>query len=266
VTDVSIRCCSRSLALAAALALLSVACLAGADKKTKPQSFEDRYDFRGGQPESYQGDSLMTRLRDVVAAKHGKWAARAAHAYPLYLRRGRSLGLDFYVEYPDLLEGDVAAFFGMIYRVDSVGGRGKTSHMAVKRVPADKLPRGLGLSWDSIVVPLSKDGRGLTKMHDSIVRVESIAAPVKEGGKAAAKILVSYSTDVEGEGLFDLEASVKVGDVVLLRKAGHRVRAIVPADAKTRVIGWVELDPNPLSEKDLAAKKIPLVRPQKRKK
>jgi hypothetical protein len=262
---VSIRCCFGTLALAAACVLLSVACPAGADQEGKPQSFEDRYDFRGGRPESHQGRSLKTGLSDVVEAKGGKWAARAAHAYPLYLEKGRHLGMDFYVEYPDLLEGDVAAFFGMIYRVDSVGGDGNTSHMVVKRVPADKLPRGLGLSWDSIVVPLSKDGRGLTKMHDAIVRVESIAAPAKGGGKATAKVSVRYSSG-EGKGLFDLEASVKVGDVVLLRKAGHRVRAIVPADAKTKVIGWVELDPHPWSEKDLADKKVPLVRPQKRKK
>ena len=56
-------------------------------------------------------------------------------------------------------------------------------------------------------------------------------------------------------------AMVKAGDIVLLRDKGHVVRAIVPPDRETRVIGWVELSPHPIPEADLIRDKKLFVRP-----
>ena len=54
---------------------------------------------------------------------------------------------------------------------------------------------------------------------------------------------------------------VKAGDIVLLRDNGHVVRAIVPPNRETRVVGWVEVSPHPIPEADLIREKKLFVRP-----
>jgi hypothetical protein len=246
------------------LTALMIQYTAGADDKVKPRSFEDQYDFSGGRPEDYNDHA--TRLSRVVENKRGKSVARNATTYPRYLRQGRRLGSDFLIRYPDLAEGDVAAFFGGIYRVDSLAGRDTNDPwMRIKRLPKDKLPPGLSLAWDSIAVPPCKDERGLVNLHDALVRVTALDPPANKGDKPTAKISVSYRV----KGMQDFvvaDATVKQGDVVLLYTAGHKVRAVVPPDAKAKVIGWLELDPDPVLEADLIKNEVAFVRPRKREK
>jgi hypothetical protein len=246
----------------AALAVLSVSCAAFADDRPKPRSFEDKYYFESGVPNDYAGHT--THLAGIADGKRSQAVARGATTNPSYLRIGRRLGRNFLVCYPDLAVDDVAPFFGAIYRVDAVAC-GKKPMMRVIRVPADKLPKGVSPAWDSLAVPLARDGRGMVQLHDGQVRVEAIKAPAKEGEKPTARISVSYR--VEGMQAFAVaEATVKEGDVVLLPAIGHKVRAVVPADAKTRLIGWVEFAPDPIAEAELVKKKIDFVRPKPRKK
>src|SRR5689334_19614367 len=118
----------------AALAVLSVACATFGGNAVKPRSFEDEYHFYGGVPREYNLDH-STHLGSVATNKRGKAVARDAVISPSYLEKGRRLGGDFLVRYPDLAEGDVAPFFGAIYRVDAVAGLGtRKPHTWVKKV------------------------------------------------------------------------------------------------------------------------------------
>ena len=243
-----------SATLAAALAL--------GDEDTSGRKFKDVLEFDGPRP---QGDEdYLTSVGGFDWNKQNKPVARRAAVRPLYLCRGRHLGRDFCVRYPDLAVGDAAPFFGAFYRVIRVSGDKTNPRMQVKRVPKEKLPPHAKLGIATFAAPLASYGRGSAHLHDADVRVEAIDAPAKKGEKPTAKISVSYLA--RGKGDVVDEVTVKPGDLVLLHKAGHKVLAVAPPDAKSKLIGWVEFDADPLLEADMISNKVDFIRPTPRKK
>lgn len=248
---------SRSVRLAA-LALLFLACTAGADEENKrPRDYRDRIFFDGGPAPLTHG--CVRTYMFAATNKKGKRVAEAT--YGPYGVPGAVVTYP-----PDLQKNDLVPVLGEVYRISSISLEDR-ARMLLEKLPVDKRPRGIAPAKDSFTIPLRKDDQG----HGTVgyepdqqitVCVMDIVAPAKEGEKATARLTVS----LKYEGTHASEATVKQGDVILFGKHGVTVRAIVPADAKTRIIGWVEFGPEAIPEKDLVAKKIPFVRPTKRDK
>jgi hypothetical protein len=83
-------------------------------------------------------------------------------------------------------------------------------------------------------------------------------AKEKEPGSTADLVARRFTT---GKPTITLEASVKENDILLLDGRGHKVLSIVPANAVTRVVGWVELDAVGIPEADLKRDKKAYITP-----
>lgn len=176
------------------------------------------------------------------------------------------LGPSFSIWYANVRRGDLLPILGHLYQVTAMGettrqGR-DVPYVKAELVPQKDRPPGTDQRAWALSVPVQRGGRGGANLHDARIVVKEVIPPAKAGGKWTARIgVISYA-----KGTVDLvteEAVVSEGDVVLLHKAAHKVWSIVPPDPKTRVVGWVALDPDPIPEADLVKKKLPFVRPAK---
>jgi hypothetical protein len=147
--------------------------------------------------------------------------------------------------------GDVVAMLGGVFRAEC-----QSSFAVFHRIADNELPKGAKLpGWDSITIPLS-GGAGLMK---STVRPHSITGADSNEPKAELRLTLLPLEPKKFPVTFS--ATVKPGDILLIRDKGHLVRAIVPPNPKARVVGWVELSPEPFSEADLIRDKKAFVRP-----
>jgi len=173
----------------------------------------------------------------------------------------RPLGEDYKIVFPPVRQDEIVPLFGDLYRVkegisDDHPQRGGDNRVTFKQLSAKDRPEGVSFQTDSIPLLLQRNDRGSARLHNCSVMVTEVRAIEKTAPP-------SYTATVRimGEGVPKSEATVKVGDVLLIHNRGHKVRAIVPRDEKTKVIGWVELDVLPIPEEKLVKDKTTFVRP-----
>jgi hypothetical protein len=158
-----------------------------------------------------------------------------------------------------LKTGDVIGMLGGVFRA-----RCTETDATLDRIPDKELPKGVKLPhWDSITVPLGAGGVGF---HSTHVRVRAIRLGPDAKDTTALLLVAWLYFDERPNGRVEHTATVKAGDIVLIRDKGHEVRAIVPANGATGVVGWVELSPEPIPEADLIRDKKAFVRPVPEKK
>jgi hypothetical protein len=145
----------------------------------------------------------------------------------------------------------VVSMLGGVYTVADISGN--PIRVKLVRVVDAELLKEIGLVPDSVVVPLGKGvgfrfDVGSEHSDSNTITVKTIAAAGPNGRPPEARILLEYSG-----GSYQprpaVDATIAVGDVLrLLRGTRLTVRRIVPPDEKRKIVGWVELSPNP-SEK-----------------
>lgn len=208
-------------------------------EKGKGNFAPERYSYAGGKfKTSYHGDgSCSVNGVDFLASKY----------HYTFSTGGR------------FQTGDLVGLLGGVFRADCFD-----ADAVLERIPDDKLPKGAKVpKWDSLTVPLP----GTTGFNKGIyVKVLDIDAKGEKGSTASLQIVLTLR-DKPPKDWTTLTATVKQADILLLRDNlrqcdnGHLVRAIVPPDRKTRVVGWIELSPEPIPEADLIRDKKAFVRP-----
>ncbi len=139
--------------------------------------------------------------------------------------------------------GDILPALGSLYRVGALSGVSPDAQrMSVEfhRLHEQKWPPGIRVASDSYVVSVA----GHTRLHGQELRVKSVSAATSDSRPAAAEIGI-------GPNQASLRyKTVRVGDLMAIGEFAHKVRNIVPPDAKQHVVGWVELDPNPVAAEE----------------
>jgi len=137
-----------------------------------------------------------------------------------------------------------------------------------ERVDDTEVPKGVKMPrWDSLTIPV----RGNTGLNRIVIAAPAINVNKEKEPSASLQIewIEIDKPRKKKNALFS--AVIKPGDIVLLhdnmnnRDNGHVVRAIVLPDKETRIVGWVELAPEPIPEMELVRAKKPFVRPQPQK-
>lgn len=174
------------------------------------------------------------------------------------------------VEFPPLHQGNILPVNGYLYRVTAVcrltrGNRRPNDFMVIEWLNDQQAPPGITLRPDSITIPLrdakaSEHAQGGKILFGSRVwTLEKITPPARAGESCAARLNL-FGPFREGQEENKV-ATVRPNDVLVYDSRGYLIRNIVPANATTGVIGWVELDPRPLTGAELA-KAARTVRPQ----
>jgi hypothetical protein len=177
--------------------------------------------------------------------------------FPRSGRRGRILEAEIYYPFPD--EGALVPVYGHIYRFTTQDKR-IIGPAAFCLVPEKELPPGVAVQPDSFIVPLRKNTniRAQTRLYNvkayreavrldrpydaGVTTITVLWIASGEEGEVRAGLLVDSNDRKVGQGV----VVVRRGEVLGLGELGHRVRNIVPANARTQVIGWVELEGEPL--------------------
>jgi hypothetical protein len=179
-------------------------------------------------------------LEGAYTAKDG---TRYAHGALLDGRIGRDRTIAAIVTYPDLYVDDIVPVWDYLYRVTEIVDSGEPKgvlgrdSVGLEWVENRKLPRGITFQPGSFAVPLTYNGEGGGAMYNNAVDVLKIE-PSKAGAVAEITVVGNSKSTVR----------VRAGDVLTIGKARHKIRNVVPRDKKTHVIGWVEIDPDPLKE------------------
>jgi hypothetical protein len=193
---------------------------------------------------------------------------------------------DYPVGYSPLLKGDIVPVYGYLYRVTDVGavtdpisGR-KTYGLLLDWIKGENVPPGIALRPDSVAVPLQRHKPGgwvlligyMTRRNYVRVVLEAIE-PVEGDTKAfMARVSQNEHPGVDQGGNAPT-AKVREGDILMVEGKskegigyadGYLVRRIVPPDETTGVIGWLELAPRPVDEKELKKQADRVVRPGSR--
>ena len=188
----------------------------------------------------------------VIKSKDGTWRAVGLEIY-YFENRGvlrKEAKRIAEVQYPPLKEGDVIPAFGRLYRVSPVvPGWWDRVHTVKFEWVGEKFADGaVNLSPDSFPVPLASAKNDWMNVCGHYIRVDKIDATGCKAGEARGTLTLDFTEPIKMQ-----LAQVKAGDVLMLGDKGHKVIAVVPADAKTGVIGWVEFDPEPIDEADIKA-------------
>ena len=195
----------------------------------------------------------------VRHAADGRWEHANLRTLHAVFLPSRQVGMNLDVWHPPLRSGDLVPVFGRLYRFSGMDQpadhtvRGKV--VTLDAVPDDKVPAGAALTRGSLAFPLSQGTGGVAEFqlrHWYRIRVVAI----EPGDCPAARLRVGSETDFT-------VATVRAGDALFLGEVGNVVRKVVPKDAKTGVIGWVELAPTVLTEADATRLKKLIVRPAK---
>jgi hypothetical protein len=170
------------------------------------------------------------------------------------------------VSYPRLRKGDLVPAYSNVYEVTSFQGGNRNwdaikkgqEYVELKRVPAAKVPAGLALGTDPLILPLG--GRAGTRLYAIEVKDIPSGRVGAVGGtdKPVATLELGYLPQDAREAS-TYAARVRAGDTLLLGGVGHKVRNVVPKDDKTKAIGWVELAPEPIPKADLVRDMIKFV-------
>ena len=180
--------------------------------------------------------------------------------FPMALWPSSRITGEVTVYYPDLFIHDIVPVFGRLYRVSALGppaGSGTTDWggiVELVRLEPSDFPAGVVFHGGSIAIPLRDGKDGALKAHKMLAIVEEIRAGRRgttESSTAKVRIAPaiieqrSYrhaSADPGG-----LTAIIRPGETLFVGGLGHKVRNIVPRDSERHIIGWVELDPDPVA-------------------
>ncbi len=258
------------------VALLAVIALTGYCHGEEPKVDERRITIRSGSSLDYPyaegggqktGMSFKARLAEVKEEKDGQLVACMVDTISVPPAFGaiKNGGAG----YPGLRKGDLVPIFSYVYRVTGLrkGGEAfKYGHMVdLEWVPNDKLPKGLALGDHPTAAPLM----GKIGINEHVIMPLKINPPSrkKDGepalDKSSAQLWIYGPAPGKPRGTsIDCRAVVRAGDVLLLGDLGFKVRNIVPKDAKTKAIGWVEFTLDPIKKADLDREKVPYVVPK----
>lgn len=179
-------------------------------------------------------------------------------------RKGAVQTAEFY-RMPMLADGELCPMFGGIWR-----GQEGVKARSIKAVPDTELPEGVpSVDRYSIVLPLTRGFNEGTSFNGMFDERSSLpwnkrkglgecnlhmvgATQAKDGRPLMGRVLYKGS---DGEAYADVSA----GDILVIGRpvnAGLVVRAVVPPDAKTKAVGWVELSGfyTPLDEVEQVSK------------
>ena len=158
-----------------------------------------------------------------------------------------------------LSSGDIVPAMGELYRVNGVGG-GRDASMTWILVDREKWPpkvssyaAGIAVFLNSETLNGSTSVPGVEGRPLSLVRIEDGTEK-----KTPLKATLQLRRFARG-GIRITEATVKVGDHLLIDGKGHEVLSIVPANEKTGVVGWVELHFAGIPEAELKRDKKPFL-------
>lgn len=226
----------------------------GQDGPTVPEPPAEFRFEAGARGESYLNLSIV-----AVDQQSGRPGAVAVET-TVHLYHNRLPVLNYKVTFDRLHEGDLFPVLGRLYRVGHMGsedgpkGR-KNAWMLAKRLDPKDVPAGVTLRAKSVVVPHTPGEFGATTFAPGPVQFVEYQSEAAGYNPPRARLRVPHR---DGWG----EVRVRAGDVVLLAGMGYEVLSVTPPDAKTKVIGWVELAPEGVPEDELVKKKVPVVRPE----
>jgi hypothetical protein len=188
------------------------------------------------------------------------WTATVLYSYlGKHLKKGERVYAARLTLPPDLPKGTIFPLLGFMYSVDF--NRGDT--LALEWVPEAQFPAGLKpVKPDSLFVPLdpTSDVSGTTFLLDAKGVMARLILRKVERERDGAKRLVATLV-YQNSGDKPLQVDVREGDVLATpHVGGYEVRSIVPADPKSKVLGWIELSSKPIADADLANEKRPVVR------
>lgn len=145
--------------------------------------------------------------------------------------------------------------FGDVYRADC-----NPQTVAMTRVPEGKLPNGVKAPrWNAIIAPFrGTGGFGGVGGSASLSPLEFKEIEKKPG--AVVRVTLGWPGPNKKRPIYQT-ATVKAGQIILLRDQRYLVRAIVPPNKEHRVVGWIELSPDAIPEADLVRDNKPFVRP-----
>lgn len=169
-------------------------------------------------------------------------------------------------------EGEIVPFGGACFEVELPG-----NDVLLKRRDPKTLPPGIAIRADSVVLPLNPRPRiqGTFGWETWINGLNKVGVTVAiEKGADGKPVATATVLEIEG----DLHKApdrnnwrsasntsrVRTGDVLIIAQRGFRVRNIVPHDPKTRVYGWLELDPEQTPLEELKKRGTPYVEPTHR--
>jgi len=166
----------------------------------------------------------------------------------------------YQVAYPPLRRGDIVPVGRGVYRVERV--RDAQVFLKLTLLDPKDVPAGVSLGRNSYVYPLYEpvytDGSvhsspvQMGKLHGCDLNVSWIIRPRLNPDVPVAVIDTCVPVPSEGTPWKDYREMppqrVRAGDILKIGRFRHRVRKIVPPDPEHQVIGWVELDPDPLPD------------------
>lgn len=124
----------------------------------------------------------------------------------------------------------------------------------VELINEEEVPEEIKIQRDSIIPmkdPNPKFGGGRILLDDMNVILRAVEEPKHKGDPPIARIALWSGRKVRTIG----EACLRPGDVPVNGEngdKGYRIRKVVPANSKTGVIGWVEMDPKAIVGEALA--------------
>jgi hypothetical protein len=157
-------------------------------------------------------------------------------------------------------EGAILPAMGELYRVDGIR-LGKNPSMTWSRVERDKWPEKVSTNSAAVAVLLKSGTLDCSTSFPSGSGHGLILAGIEDADKKSgtkARLVVWRETRTGSKGT---EATVKLDDLLLINGKGHKVLSIVPANEKTGVVGWVELDAVGIPEADLKRDKKAYITP-----
>lgn len=205
------------------------------DFKGRPTSPADQGYAGGSIKGRYEGDGECSLAARIPRLELGGWGWRGK-----------------------FVTGDLVGVAGGVYRANC-GEGGAT----FERVAAGGVPKGAIVpEWDSVTIPTG-GSMSLGKRVKSgafwgtIVSHPTITGGAREGSKAELEV------DYRPDGFpHKATVTVKTGDYLFIDKKGHLIRAIIPPNKESRVVGWVEISAEPTPEANLVRNKKSIVRPK----
>lgn len=227
---------------------------------TQPQrKFVDtELTFTAGRAPTDSGN--FSTWMDYAEKLEGKLTAFGAFALP-HRETGRRG--DPGISFPPMVEGNIVPVAGHLYRVRKIfdiglakGTQGRDSMVMEWLNPKDA-PDMLSVQTESFVIPLrGKDSNGGASKHGTSFWVDRIE-DADQPPIATVGILGGISINAPKP---QERARVRKGHILLVGDEGFQVLNVVPQNAKTGAIGWVELDSSPIPEVELKKHKS-VVRP-----
>lgn len=223
-----------------------------------------RVPFDGGR--STLDSTCSAHLDTVMKNGEGELYARGVFIEHLWIalkRKNETRHSTVY--YPELRKGDLVPVYSYIYELTNIvpwDGPPKDGNHRIdlKMLPKDKVPAGLSLGKDPMLVPL--EGGSVFRLY--LVKATAIELPPDKApsgkDKPVAKLELSYHP-LESKTATHYTASVMPGDSLLLGGHGFKVRNVVPKDKKTKAIGWVEFAPEPIPKAELVRDQVKFVEP-----